>query len=174
MQQNWVRPGAASGLALAAVAASIWGGMSRVEAAGRRPRSARVNGLRGTVQSSYTTQAPFPDSGTTLALAGFGRVQPLGVVQVTGEIHTVGFVRRGRATGTLTLSNNRGTVTLDLEGPEQGGLAPPPPRLHYTVSGGTGDFESMTGAGKVALHRTDEDDNRNGRATLRFSPAQGQ
>lgn len=175
MQHGRVRWAAPLGLVMAAVVTWICGGASHAAEGGRRGRRVLAGGLRGTIQSAYTTQAPFPDAGTTLALSGFGRIRPLGNVQASGEIHTVGTVRTGRATGTLTLANNRGTLTLDLEGPPQGALAPPPPRFHYTVSGGTGDFAEVTGAGKVTFHRTFEDDDRNGRAALRFSPApQGQ
>ena len=107
--------------------------------------------LSGQVSGTWTTQPGLPDTGTEQTLTGAGTVQPLGPVQATGTLHTPGFILRGETTGTLTLSNANGSVTLRLVGPPQPGFSGPPPTFTYTVVGGTGAYAGASGTGTVAF-----------------------
>jgi hypothetical protein len=81
--------------------------------------------LHGLLQGTYSASS-FPDAGTTYALSGQGQVAPLGPTGVTGSPHSLGFILHGHAGGTLTLSDARGTVTVQLTGPLQNGFSPRP------------------------------------------------
>lgn len=79
-----------------------------------------------------------------------GRVQGLGHVTVTGSLQFGGFLLPGRpdVSGTVTLSNARGSVTVALTG--TGGSGPIPNRrfrLDALVIGGTGAYADLTEVG---------------------------
>jgi|GEM_PF-5004706 len=89
---------------------------------------------------------------TTYRLKGTGHLARFGSVNVTGTLHSVGFVSSGHATGELTLSNNSGSITLQLLGPTQSGLSPLPETFNYTVVAQTGDLvESLANQGTLTL-----------------------
>ena len=106
--------------------------------------------LHGLLSGSYSAHT-FPDVGTSYALSGQGQVQPLGPTNVTGDLHSLGFILQGHAGGTLTLSNSKGTLTLGLTGPLQSGFSPLPGQFDYEITGGTGAFANATGQGTAFL-----------------------
>jgi hypothetical protein len=109
--------------------------------------------LHGLLQGTYSAYT-FPDVGTNYELSGQGQVLPLGQTTVTGGVHSLNFIRIGRAGGTLTLSDPRGTLTLQLIGPLAYGESPLPTRYDYTITGGTGAFAHDIGWGTAFLTLT--------------------
>jgi hypothetical protein len=83
------------------------------------PPSQPSQHLHGPLQGSYTIVPSIPDTGRQYDLSGSGNIHGLGQVTATGELRSTGFVYNGQATGTLTLQNANGTVTLQLVGPSQ-------------------------------------------------------
>jgi hypothetical protein len=108
----------------------------------------------GLVSGTWTNQPTLPDTGKTQDLEGSGVFFSLGQVQMSGRLHTPGFVLQGRTTGTLVLSNARGSITLELVGPLQSGFSPPPSAFQYTITGGTGAYAGLTGQGTATLLET--------------------
>jgi hypothetical protein len=53
--------------------------------------------------------------------------------------------------GELTFSNAKGSVTIELVGPEQPGFSPLPGTFRYTVKKGTGACAHLTGSGSLSL-----------------------
>ena len=68
---------------------------------------------------------------------------------LSGDLSAVGFIQNGHAAGTLTLRNGRGTLTVQLTGPDQGGFAPLPDTFDYQVVGGTGAYKNYSGQGTL-------------------------
>ena len=133
--------------------------------------------LHGLLSGSYSAHT-LPDVGTTYDLSGQGQVQPFGQMNVTGSVHSPGFILKGHGVGTLTLSNSQGTLTLQLTvpvfhfppGPQPIPLPEPQPfplpgpyhpillgfppqtRLFgFEITGGTGAFANVTGRGTASL-----------------------
>lgn len=112
--------------------------------------------LRGQVTGTWATRPTLPDTGTEQQLSGGGTVRPLGSVRAAGTLRTPGFVATGHTTGTLTLANAGGRVTLQLTGPPQPGFSQPPPTFHYTIAGGTGRYAGASGGGTAAFQEQPE------------------
>jgi hypothetical protein len=112
--------------------------------------------LSGTVSGTWTMKMTLPDTGGDQVLTGTGNVAPLGDVQMSGELHTPGFILMGETTGTVTLSNADGSVTLQLVGPPQPGFSPPPSTFQYTITGGTGKYTGLSGSGTVTFEEQPE------------------
>ena len=110
--------------------------------------------LHGTGTATYHGNAIAVDAGTSFTLSGIADLGARGIFQVQGSLHGVGMIANGRATGQLVLSNAHGTITLALHGRVQPGFAAIPNELVYSVSGGTGDFQHMTGYGVLSLKMT--------------------
>ena len=106
--------------------------------------------LQGLLSGSYSAHT-FPDVGTTYDLSGKGQVRPFGPMDVTGTLHSLGFIQQGHAGGTLTLSDSQGTLTLQLTGPLQRGFSPLPNQFAFEITGGTGAFANATGGGTAFL-----------------------
>jgi hypothetical protein len=107
--------------------------------------------LHGSGIALYTSRVQVPDTGTTYQLQGVGSFGGVGVVAITGELHGVGFILQGHATGTLTFTNARGSVTLDLTGPTQSSFAPVPQQFQYQVVAGTGAYANLHASGTLQL-----------------------
>jgi hypothetical protein len=107
--------------------------------------------LHGSGIALYTTHVQVPDTGATYQLQGVGSFGGVGVVAITGELHSVGFILQGHATGTLTFTNAHGSVTLDLTGPTQSSFAPLPQRFQYQVVAGTGAYANLHASGTLQL-----------------------
>jgi hypothetical protein len=110
-------------------------------------------GLTGTATGSYTRATGIPDTGATYHFTGSGKISPLGADTVTGSLQTPGFILNGVDTGTLTLSNVKGTVTVSVTGPSANPSATPVPMLMltYTVTGGTGSYKNLKGTGPIRM-----------------------
>ena len=87
-------------------------------------------------------------------MTGTADLGAMGMFQVHGALHGVGMIANGRAMGQLVLSNAHGTITLALHGRVQAGFAAIPNELVYSVSGGTGDFQHLTGYGVLGVKMT--------------------
>jgi hypothetical protein len=64
----------------------------------------------------------------------------MGPVALTGTLKSVGFVLTGQATGELTFANSKGSVTVQLTGPEQDGFSALPENYSYKVVSHTGSY----------------------------------
>jgi hypothetical protein len=110
--------------------------------------------LAGTASGTYFSPRFFPDAGNSYQLTGTGTFGRLGSVAVKGAVNGVGFIQSGHATGTLTLSNAKGSVTLYLVGPEQPGFSRPPEQFSYQVASGTGAYAHLHASGTLHLQLT--------------------
>src|SRR4051812_43295147 len=108
-------------------------------------------GLPGAIHGTLTAQPGIPDTGAHYAVSGSGWLLGLGQVSVTGSLQGTGFIAQGHASGQLTLTNSKGTVTVDLVGPTQQSFAPLPHVFHFTVSGGTGAYQNLHASGDVVF-----------------------
>jgi hypothetical protein len=79
--------------------------------------------------------------------ADYGRQ---GFFAIKGTIQTVGN-KAGQAKGRITLSDRRGTLTLNLVGPTQPARSGMPTRFTYKVVSGTGFFARYGGQGAIQL-----------------------
>jgi hypothetical protein len=84
-------------------------------------------------------------------LQGSADLAGLGRVTVGGSISPVGFIREGHAGGTLTFTNARGAVTVQLQGPEQTGFSALPQHFRYRVVGATGAYKGLAAQGSLQL-----------------------
>lgn len=111
--------------------------------------------LEGLGQGMFTNPA-IPgaltvDALTTYNLTGTANLAAMGQVKVTGTVRAVGWVLTGQATGQLTFSNNRGSVTVALLGPVQAGFSAPPQAFAYKVVARTGAFAHLNDHGTLGL-----------------------
>jgi hypothetical protein len=116
----------------------------------------RLN-LRGTVDGTTNIAVSNPDAGSTQEFKGSGNVVPLGAVNATGSLQLPGNIAKGRATGTMTLTNTHGSITIKLVGPLETGFSAAPSTLAYTVTGGTGSYRGAKGSGHATLHELQAD-----------------
>jgi hypothetical protein len=107
--------------------------------------------LNGSVSGPWTVTPGIPDIGSSQTLTGSGTVKPLGQVSASGTLHLTGFIAVGHATGTLTLTNARGSVTLQLTGKPQRGFSGPPMQLTFKIVKATGHYAGSTGSGTAML-----------------------
>jgi hypothetical protein len=109
--------------------------------------------LHGSGQGTFSQAGPpIPDLGVTDALKGTAHLGRLGRFKVSGSLAGTGFIFLGQATGTLTLVNARGSVTVALAGPPQGGFQSPQSGTYtFAIRSGTGAYARASGTGKVDL-----------------------
>ncbi len=107
--------------------------------------------LAGQGRGAYSSSSTIPDTGVQYTFTGVATLAQLGVVQVSGSAHSVGFIASGQATGELTFRNARGSVTIDLTGPSQPGFSPLPKTFQYTVVSATGAYQGMQDQGSLQL-----------------------
>jgi hypothetical protein len=107
--------------------------------------------LNGSLHGHDSQGSSNPDAGNAVTFSGAGRVGSLGQVKFSGHFGTPGFIASGHATGSLELSNARGTVTLGLAGPTQPGFSSPPSSFAYTVLNGTGAYSTSHASGTLTL-----------------------
>jgi len=122
-----------SGLPALAAAHPLVAQAAEVHAAAAAPKVA----LNATTRGFYTTT--------------LGRANGVGAVAVTRKLVSVGFIREGHATGTLTVRTARGNLTVDVTGPPQQGFSDLPTQFTFTVKGATGRFENATGTGTLIV-----------------------
>jgi hypothetical protein len=107
--------------------------------------------LAGHGQGTYTGDQVVCGAGQQYHLQGSANLAGLGRVNVGGSVHGVGFIQNGNAGGTLTFTNARGSVTVQLQGPEQPGFSPLPEEFHYRVVGSTGAYKGLAAQGSLQL-----------------------
>jgi hypothetical protein len=115
------------------------------------PAGQHADALAGTLHGQYTGGATGVDAGSHYTLFGAGSLGRLGWVHAAGDLQALGLVVSGHAGGTLTLSNGRGKVTLELEGPAQPGFAPLPEQFRFTVQQATGAYKGLRATGTITL-----------------------
>lgn len=106
---------------------------------------------QGTFTNPVTPGSLTIDALTTYNLTGTANLAGMGQVNVTGTVHSVGFVLTGQATGQITFSNSRGSVTIQLTGPLQLGNSTPPTTFNYSVVAHTGTFAQLADHGTLGL-----------------------
>src|SRR5262249_50083198 len=95
-----------------------------------------------------------PDTGAAVDLSGRASLAGLGPVFVGGHVQGIGFIAHGAAHGTVTLTDvndPRSQVTLELTGPDQGGLSPLPTAFAVRVTSATGRFAGLHEVGTFKL-----------------------
>jgi hypothetical protein len=107
--------------------------------------------LAGHGLGTFAGQEVVPDVGQTFHFQGTADLATVGHVAVSGQVGSVGFIMMGHATGTLTLSNTRGSVTISFTGPAQPGFSALPHHFAYRVIGGTGAYAHFTAHGTLYL-----------------------
>lgn len=113
--------------------------------------AAPVVQLNGSIFGQYTTGQTVPDTGTNYNLFATGKVGTLGKIAVSGSLTTPGYVITGRAGGTVTLSNTKGSITLRLVGPVENGFGALPQHFLFTVDHGTGAYSHFQTSGTIDL-----------------------
>src|SRR5262249_21963193 len=103
------------------------------------------------ISGQYTTSGAIPDVGVSYSLRATGKLGTLGTTTVTGSLTSLGFVATGRAGGTLTLTNARGSITLRLAGPPQTGVGALPAQFQCSVAEGTGAYKHFQASGTIDL-----------------------
>jgi hypothetical protein len=108
--------------------------------------------LAGTITGTYTIPPLLnPDAGVTYIFNGSGNAGALGAVTATGSVRLPGFIASGKATGTLTLSNSQGSVSLQLTGPMQAGFGAFPSTLNFVITSATGAYANDGDAGAIKV-----------------------
>ena len=107
--------------------------------------------LAGHGQGTYTASAIQSGAGPQYQLMGDADLQGFGHFAVDGSVHGVGFILHGHAGGTLTFTNDDGSITVQLQGPEQNAFAPLPHLFSEKIIGGTGAFQHLAGQENVQL-----------------------
>ncbi len=109
--------------------------------------------LNGTVTGTFRTNpAPLPDLASSIRLTGHGKVSPLHKVTVSGAISGTGLIATGQASGTIKLTNVKGSVTLNVTGPSQPGFSSPQAGTYqFTFAKGTGAYAKELSDGTVDL-----------------------
>ncbi len=109
--------------------------------------------LTGTVQGNYTSTLKIVDTPSGFHFSGSAKIGELGVVHMYAHVYSVGFKAKGNARGEVLISNRRGSLRLELSGPEQTRLSPLPEHFRYRVIGGTGDFRGVRESGTLKIVR---------------------
>ena len=110
--------------------------------------------LSGRVTGTWQSVMTNPDAGKEQSLTGSGTVAPLGPTQASATLHAPGFIASGRTTGTLTLTGDKGTVTLALKSPVEKGFGAIAANYSFKITGGTGVYKGATGKGTAFLNET--------------------
>ena len=109
---------------------------------------------QGTFTNPVTAGSLSIDALTTYNLSGTANLAGMGAVNVSGTIHTPGFVVSGQATGLITFSNARGSVTIQVVGPSASrvcGCPTLPTTFAYSVVAHTGAFATLADHGTLGL-----------------------
>jgi hypothetical protein len=107
--------------------------------------------LAGKGSGVYSTDLIPSDAGTTYHLHGSAKLGGLSDVLVYGTVHAVGFTGSGRASGTLTIFGNGGSVTVEFQGPVQPGFSHLPHYYQYHIVSGTGAYLHLHDSGTLRL-----------------------
>jgi hypothetical protein len=112
--------------------------------------------LAGHGEGTFTGHSLIVDAGVSYDLQGTADLARLGAVTVSGSVHGLGNILSGHATGTLTFTNDQGSVTVSLLGPLQKFFAPLPTDWHYQVTDATGAFKGLKDQGTLHLTFTQD------------------
>lgn len=128
--------------------------------------------LHGTLDGSYQIHATIPDVGATYQLSGSGHIVGFGPASVSGTVHGLGFIARGRVRDNLTLEDpGDASITLRLTATaQQPGFSALPPHYTYRVTGGTGKDQGARGSGLATLTLTPGPSGESGSFTLAVTP----
>jgi hypothetical protein len=107
--------------------------------------------LSGHGSGTYTAFNLVPGVGTTYKFQGTANLAAMGHVNITGTVRSLGNIAQGQARGQLIFSNVRGSVTVELTGPQQSGSSGLPGKYNYQVIGGTGAFAQLKDHGSLSL-----------------------
>ncbi|MFO0908855.1 MAG: hypothetical protein U0794_10935 [Isosphaeraceae bacterium] len=107
--------------------------------------------LTGSIQGYYAGGSLNREGGSGIRIAATGRLTQVGTVVITGSLQPAAFVARGTATGTLTVRNSQGSVTLALRGPIQPAFSALPDQLAFDVISGTGRYADLQATGTVSI-----------------------
>jgi hypothetical protein len=108
--------------------------------------------LQGSAHGTPSTVVGNPDVGTTVKFQGSGVVSGLGSVKISGSLHGTGFFANSHVEGPITLSNAKGSFTLQLQSPSVGGFtAPESGTYNFNSTSSTGAFKKDFGNGSVVL-----------------------
>jgi hypothetical protein len=106
--------------------------------------------LQGSAQGAANRVVGSPDVGTAVMVHGSGQFPGQGKMEVSGYFHGTGFIATGSLNGTLKLSNAKGSVTLQLQGPATPGFtAPTSGTYQFSIQKGTGALAHDFGSGSV-------------------------
>jgi hypothetical protein len=106
----------------------------------------------GTARGNYWAYTLNPDLGTTYTFRGIpAQVSPFGGVTLTGTIKSPGNVANGRAKGTLTLADAKGSVTFAVTGPRPTRGAATTTAFTYQITKSTGRFQGDVGSGNLVI-----------------------
>jgi hypothetical protein len=126
--------------------------------------------LFGQVHGTWKMSGHISTEGT-MVMVGGGVVQPLGgTIPATVKVHVtamIHFAPNVPMSGTVTLSDHQGTLTVNLVAAHPGRTG-----WHvatYTIVGGTGEYAGLSGSGSALMHVT-ETGQRVGNFTFRFGP----
>jgi hypothetical protein len=109
--------------------------------------------LAGQIRTTATPDET--DGGTKYSLSGKAHLAGLDEVTVDGFVQGTGFIAQGHATGQLVLTkigDAGSTLTVNLRGPLQGGLAPLPSAWTVHFGHGTGAFAHIHGHETLTLN----------------------
>ncbi len=107
--------------------------------------------LAGSTSGTYRVSVPVPDAGTVYQFQGTGTVTPLGLMTISGHVTLPGLILQGHASGTLTLTNSNGSVTLALTGPTEDGFGSFPTTLAYTIAQASGLYAGDAASGSISV-----------------------
>jgi hypothetical protein len=112
-----------------------------------------THALAGSGSGTYVCTLQFANTPTGFYFNGTANIQGMGQVIVSATIHGVGFKTGARATGQITFTNAKGSVTISVTGPVQPELSALPSAFQYQVIAATGAFRNLKDTGHLTLIR---------------------
>ncbi len=110
--------------------------------------------LSGILEGDYHVSGKAnADKGLNYVFTGDGTISGLGYAQVAGNLHSVGNIAKGHATGLVVLSTAYGSVRLDLTGATQKGPATLPESFTFKITTSSGKYRGDVGTGTVYFVR---------------------
>jgi hypothetical protein len=115
---------------------------------------ASLSGLSGSGQGTAGAAPTRFGVGPLYVLKGTANITGMGVVTFTGSLQAPALNAQGPVTGTLTLTNARGSITVSLTTSSQSGRSALPTSFQYTIVGSSGQFFGSSAAGTMHLTLT--------------------
>jgi hypothetical protein len=109
--------------------------------------------LAGSGSGSYICTLQYMTMPSGYHFTGDGNVKGMGAVQMQIDVYGNGFVNKGSAHGTITLTNAKGSVTVQITGPMQPKLSHLPQWFQYKIVQATGAYKGMQDHGTLRLIR---------------------